>query len=350
MAGKINLAIFSARNSRTSTISNHVVLTLLGSLDPLVYRISLVLIDDLIPPDLRISEDLLLKDPTYLPFSELQDHANLFHIYDLSTLSIAQIKSLFDIAVIAVHNEFGEDGRLTGLLETMDLPYLSSRTRTTALCFDKQLTKKVLKGSGITVPKGFEIHKKAYDVASLDQRILQELSYPIIIKATSNGASRGVSLVQNKNDLSVATENAFRYSEDCVVEEYIKGREFSVSVTGSYLDPHALPVAEIIAHNEFFDYEAKYMKGKAEEICPAVIDDALRDKLQQTAVAAYHAVKADGQAKVDMMLKDDTVYVLEINTLPSLLPVSIFPQELRASGVTLASYLDRAIKAKLQIK
>jgi D-alanine-D-alanine ligase len=347
MAGKINVAIFSAKNSKTSTSSNSIVLTLLGNLDPLVYRVSLVLIDSLLPASFRLTEEQLKNDPSYIPFAEVENHANLFHIYDLAALSIAEMKELFDIAIIAVHNDFGEDGRLDGLLATAGLPYLGSQIKTTALCFDKELTKKVMRGSGINVPKGFEIHERNYNALTVNERIQKELSYPIIIKTTSCGASRGVALVQDINDLAEATENAFRFNKDCIVEEYLKGREFAVGVTGHHLQPHALPVAEIIAHKEFFDYEAKYVKGRAEEVCPAPIEDSLRVKLQDTAIRAYHAVKADGQAKIDMMVKDDTVYVLEINTLPSLLPVSLFPQELRAEGISLSSYLDSSIKEKL---
>lgn len=349
MAGKINLAIFSARNSSTSASSNGIVLTLLGNLDPLVYRVSLVLIDSLLPASMRLTEDQLRADPSYIPFADVESHANLFHIYDLADLKMREMKELFDIAVLAVLNDFGEDGRLTGLLETVGLPYLSCPVKTTALCYDKELTKKVLRGSGIRVPRGFEIHQKNYNALALNDRIQKELHYPIIIKTTSCGASRGVTLVQAMGDLPEATENAFRFSRDCIIEEYLKGREFAVGVTGHYLDPHALPVAEIVSQQEYFDYEAKYVKGRAKEVCPAGIEDDLRVRLQDTAIAAYHAVKATSQAKIDMIVKDDEIYVLEINTLPSLLPISIFPQELRAEGMSLAAYLDRSIKQKLNL-
>ncbi|PIV38099.1 hypothetical protein COS31_01075 [Candidatus Roizmanbacteria bacterium CG02_land_8_20_14_3_00_36_15] len=267
MSNRIRLVIITATNIRTSTGSNSTVLNLLENLDPKKYHISIALIDDLIPKRLIISQKKLSKKPNYISFEKIKNHKRVSNIYLLSTSSIKHIKKMFDVAIITIYNEFGEDGKILGLLDLAGIPYLSPELSSSVIAFDKEFTKAVLTYHGLLVPKSVEINKESQD--------LNHLSYPLIVKPSANGASYGVNLVKNEQDLLAAIKQAFDFSSEVLIEEYIKGEEFTVGVVGPYTNPKALPVVMIRSKNELFDYEAKYVTGKAEEIYPAPIKKKL---------------------------------------------------------------------------
>lgn len=334
MADRIRIAIITATNSKTSTGSNNTVLNLLDNLDSDKYLISIVLFNDLIPDRLAIAEDELRQDPTYVAFAEIKNHSKVSNIYSLSSLSLKEIKNMFDFAIVAIYNEFGEDGKTLGLLELVDIPYLSPKLKSSVLAFDKSFTKAILASNGLLVPKSSEINKENQN-EKLNQEILPRHSYPLIVKPTSNGASRGTTLVKSDAELQPAIEKAFAFSDEVILEEFIAGQEFSVGVIGPYNQPTALPVVMIKSKNEFFDYEAKYVAGVAEEICPAPISQELEAKLQQAAIKTYQALKAENHARIDF---------------PGLLRSSIFPKELTQANISLAEFLDRSIVEKLKNK
>lgn len=340
MSEKIRVVIITATNIRTSTGSNNTVLNLLGNLDPVKYQISIALVDDLVPKRLMISQKKLIKDPAYISFEKIKNHDKVFHVYLLSTLSLGQIKKMFDVAIVAIYNEFGEDGKTLGFLDLAEIPYLSPRLNSSVVAFDKMFTKAVLFYHGLLVPKSIEINKKSKNQVSF--------SYPLIVKPTSNGASRGTTLVKKESSLKASIKKAFDFSEEVLIEEYIEGQEFTVGVIGKYTDPKALPVVMIKSRNEFFDYEAKYVSGKAEEICPAPISKELELNLRQTAIKAYQAIKAENHSRIDMIKKGNDIYVLEINSFPGLISTSLFPKELNAAGLSLAEFLDTSIEEKLK--
>jgi len=342
MPDKIRVVIITATNIRTSTGSNSTVLNLLENLDPLKYKLSIVLLDDLIPKRLIISQEKLANDLTYISFEKIKNHKSVSNIYLLSALSIKQIKKMFDIAIVAIYNEFGEDGKTLGLLDLAEIPYLSPKLSSSVVSFDKEFTRAIFTHHGLLVPKSIEINKES--------RYQNHLSYPLIVKPTSNGASRGVSLIKKESDLKAAIEKAFYFSEEVLIEEYIEGEEFTVGVTGKYTNPKALPVVMIKPKNNFFDYEAKYIPGKAEELCPAPISKEIELALQQTAIKAYQAIKAENHSRIDMIRKGNDIYVLEINSFPGLISTSLFPKELNVAGLSLAEFLDKSIEEKLKKK
>jgi len=342
MSDRIRVVIVIATNIRTSIGSSNTVLNLLENLDPEKYQISIALIDDLVPKRLMISQEELIKDPTYISFEKIKNHDKVSHIYLLSTLSLGQVKKMFDVAIVAIYNEFGEDGKTLGFLDLVGIPYLSPRLNSSVVAFDKTFTKAIFSRHGLLVPKSIEINKKTKNQIPL--------SYPVIVKPTSNGASRGTTLVKKQSDLKAAIEKAFNFSEEVLIEEYIEGQEFTVGVIGHYTNPKALPVVLIKSKNEFFDYEAKYVAGKAEEICPAPINKEIELALQKTAIKAYQAIKAESHSRIDMIKKGNDIYVLEINSFPGLVSTSIFPKELNAAGLSLAEFLDKSIEEKLKKK
>lgn len=346
---KINLAIFTAKNIKTSTGSTNTVLNILSSLDEGKYNINLVFIDNLVPESQRIQLETLKNDPSYVPIDKILNDKKICSFYDLDKLSLEFMRDNFDVAIVAIYNTFGEDGRLIGLLETVGIPYISPSLKTSTVCFDKQMAKLLFKGAGILVPDGFEVVDGAPDLDEIIKKINSKLKFPIMIKTTSSGASRGISLVNKKEDLPDAIKKALEYSHEFIVEEYIKGREFSVGIVGNYLKAKALPVVEIKSKNKFFDYDAKYTPGKADEICPAQITEELSEKIKEAALKAYKAVKGSSHARIDLMFANDKVYILEINSFPGLIKGSIFPKELIASGSSLKEFLDNAILEKIKV-
>lgn len=341
MSKKIKIAIFTATNIRTSPGSNNTLLNVINNLNQQKYTISIVLVDNLIPKRLTISEKRLKLDPTYLSFKEIKHNKKISSIYFLNDLSLTKIKRMFDFAIITIYNEFGEDGKLIGLLDLIEIPYLSPGLKSSVVAFDKQFTKAILKYHELLVPKSIELNK------SNKNRNLSSF-YPVIVKPTSNGASRGTMLVKKQSELKKAIKKAFNFSNEVLIEEYIKGEEFTVGVVGHYTNPKTLPVIMIKPKNDFFDYEAKYVQGKAEELCPAPISKNEELKLQRIAVKVYKAIKAENHARIDMIKKGDKIYILEINTFPGLLSTSLFPKELEAAGISMKRFLDESIKNKLK--
>ena len=347
---KIRVAIFTATNLKTSTGSTDTVLNLLTHLDDSKYTVGIILIDNLVPFSLRISRQHTKENVAYKPFSLVTRRRNVSRILTLSELSLSHMKRLFDIAIVAIYNAFGEDGRLLGLLDTIGIPYVSPSLKTSAVCFDKALTKSVLKGSGIAVPNGFEIYRNHFNTAEAKAKIEREFGYPIIVKSAECGASRGVTLLKNHRALHSAIERAFSFSDGVLIEEFIAGQEFSVGVLGHFTKPEVLPVVMIKTKRAFFDYRAKYASGESKEICPAPIPQKLTKELQRLASAAYRAVKAESHSRIDIIASDTRRVVLEINTFPGLTSGSIFPKELGAVGVSLGGFLDRMIAQKLDEK
>lgn len=347
---KIRIAIFTARNLvTTSDCSPETIKNLLDTLNPAIYSIDILLVDKFVPPALQVTEDALLHLPMYIPFETVLSHKNVAHTLFLENLTFGQLANAYDMAIVAIYNDLGEDGKILGLLDTIGLPYLSPSLKVSAVCFDKSYTRALIAQNGGKIPPGFLVHKKQFDKKSINKRILSSIKYPIIIKPASSGNSYGVSLIRSIDEIDEASQAAFSCSDELLVEKQIIGQEYTIGIVGSYLNPIALPVVQINSQKDFFDYEAKYTPGKAEEICPAQIEDALKIKLQEAAVNAYKAVKGDSHARIDVILSNDKeVYILDINTFPGLNSASLFPKELKAVGSSLSQFLDEQIRLKIK--
>lgn len=346
MKEKTKLAIFTAKNIATSTGSTNTALNLIDAVDDSKVEINIVTIDNIIPPSMVLPAEKLKLDPSFIPFSKLEENKKISGFYEIEKLTVTDLRKIAHCAIVAIYNTFGEDGKILGFLELAGIPYMSPSLKTSALCFDKQMTKSILRGSMISVPKGFEVHKVHFNLTEFTTMVRNEFSFPVIIKTTSSGASRGISIVNTEADLKQAVDTAFLFSDEFIVEEFISGQEFSIGITGHYLDPKALPVVEIKSKNQFFDFEAKYTTGMAEEICPAVISDELASEIKEIALKSYKAVKAKNHARIDIMYSGNKLYVLEINTFPGLTLNSIFPKELKAVGSSLSEFIEQSILQK----
>jgi len=229
-----------------------------------------------------------------------------------------------DIAFIALHGKGGEDGIIQKYLENRGIKYTGCEVKASELGMNKKNFLEMMRDNGIKIPQ-------------------QTKSIPCVVKPNSGGSSIGVSIVREKYELKNAVNKAKKYDREILIEEYIEGRE----ITGGILGNDVLPIVEIIPKGDFFDYESKYNESGAEEICPAGLSEEMTKKVQEIVLKVFKIIGGKGFARVDMIIRKDIPYVLEINTIPGLTPNSLLPKEARAAGISYPAMLDRIIELAL---
>ncbi|WP_315116984.1 D-alanine--D-alanine ligase [uncultured Clostridium sp.] len=244
-----------------------------------------------------------------------------------------------EFAFIALHGSFGEDGKVQAILESMDVPYSGSGVLSSALCMDKNTCKKVFIADRIKTPKWVMIKK----VEEIDFQEVDKMGFPLIVKPNSGGSSIGIALVYNREELMDAVKEALKYDEEVMVEEYINGEE----ITCCMLDGELLPILSIKHEKEFFDYSSKYDDGGAEEK-PIELSKELYSKVEKACKICWNSFKLSVYARIDMIIREDDVYVLEINTLPGMTKNSLFPKSAKAFGLSFSELLDRIIESSLK--
>lgn len=266
-------------------------------------------------------------------------------------LSVSQIsesnRNRPDVAFIALHGRFGEDGTIQGLLELLGIPYTGSGVLASALAMDKIMTKRLLRAEGIPVPQSIDIESRR---EALKRDLITEtavLDYPVIVKPNRQGSTIGMTKVEKPENLAAAVEEAFAYDSKILIEKFLRGVEITVGLLGNE-EPTALPIVEIVPVKGFYDYEAKYTPGATEEICPARITEAVAEEARRMAVASHKALGCRGMSRVDIIAGDDGVYVLEINTIPGMTPTSLLPTAAKAAGIEFPQLLDRLIGFALE--
>ncbi|OGM74453.1 hypothetical protein A2382_00955 [Candidatus Woesebacteria bacterium RIFOXYB1_FULL_38_16] len=247
-----------------------------------------------------------------------------------------------DIVFIALHGTFGEDGRVQGLCEMMKVAYTGSGVLTSALGMDKLLFRKVMDSFGILVPKYISLNKNEGVSKHEVEKSLGKLPY--FVKPHNQGSSVGASVVKKWEDLNKVLKQAFRYSETVLIDEYISGTELTCAVIGNK-NPRALPLIEIEPlKGNFFDYKSKYESGGANEIVPARISSQLTKEIQEIACRIYRILGCRGFSRIDFIVQKGKPYVLEINTIPGLTPMSLFPKAAKNAGINYSTLLDKLIK------
>ncbi|XOF33887.1 MAG: D-alanine--D-alanine ligase [Candidatus Electrothrix sp. YB6] len=252
-----------------------------------------------------------------------------------------------DAAFILLHGIHGEDGTVQGMLELLGIPYQGAGVLGSALAMDKNLAKTMYRLHGLPIA-GWEMADKEHiaDPAPL----LAKLSLPLVIKPVRQGSSLGMSIVRQADQLSPALATAFQHDSRVMVEEFVQGREITVGVIGNdELMP--LPLVEVIPDKkyDFFDYEAKYRPGATREVCPAEVDDSIRDKAQQYGLTAHRALQLRGYSRTDMIVREDgEIFLLETNTIPGMTPTSLLPQAAAQAGLEFAVLLDRLIALAME--
>lgn len=246
-----------------------------------------------------------------------------------------------DIALLALHGEYGEDGTIQGTLETLGVPYTGSVMLSSGICMDKNMSKKLIRYEGIQTPDW--IHLSNMEELQLDE--IEKMGYPLVVKPNSGGSSVGVKIVYDQDSLLSSLEDVLKWDSEIVIEKYIKGEE----ITCSILDGKLLPIISIQHVAEFFDYHAKYDDAATiEEIVELPV--TTQKRVAEAAMACYKALKCSVYARVDMIIKDGIPYVMEVNTLPGMTKNSLLPKSAHAAGIPYNKLLDMIIETSLQVR
>lgn len=255
------------------------------------------------------------------------------------TLPVAGRKIKLDYALIVIHGTPGEDGRLQGYLDMMGIPYSSCGFVSSVLTFDKAACKRAVAGSGIHLAKEILLNKTSeIDPAA----IIAELGLPLFVKPNASGSSFGVTKVKKQNELLPAITEAFKESDQVLMEEFIEGREISCGVMIAGGKEYIFPITELVCQSEFFDYKAKY-QGFSNEITPADLPEAIRKEVNRLTLIAYKHLNCRGVVRIDFIVKGETPYMIEINTIPGMSSHSIIPQQAAAMGMSLTELFNLII-------
>lgn len=267
-------------------------------------------------------------------------------------LAKSELKTL-DLVFLVLHGKYGEDGRIQSLLDLLQIPYTGSNVLASAIGMNKLKTIALLENQSIKIPETIALFGLPSNLADLLTKIQLTLAgFPVIVKPNGSGSSVAVSIVKNKNELIPSIKKAFNEDSTVLIQKYIKGREITCGVWGDSektpIDP--LPPIEIIVHDEpFFDYQAKYLSQKTEELCPAPLDERQTQKVQNLAIKVHTLLGCDGLTRSDFILseEDQQFYFLEINTIPGLTKESLCPKEAKVAGLSFSEFLDKQIELAL---
>ncbi len=250
-----------------------------------------------------------------------------------------------DIAFLALHGEYGEDGSIQEFLDGIGIPYTGSSARTSALGMNKMASSKLFKARGLNVPDWVDITRQDSWI-----NFRSPLGYPVVVKPADRGSSIGVSIIRNEFGMREALCRVFEVSRHAMVQKYISGREVTCAVLEDEHGDIALPITEIFPFgSEFFDYSAKYTPNACKAITPASVTTIIAEEVRRVAVAAHQIIGASGVSRTDMVIgNDDKVYILEINTLPGLTATSPLPQAAHYMGISISMLLDKIIAAAIR--
>lgn len=242
-----------------------------------------------------------------------------------------------DVVFMALHGENGENGKIQACFDLMGITYTGTDYVSSALSMDKGLTKDIFRQYGVPTPQGFRLKK--------GEKEPEEVTFPCIVKACCGGSSVGVSIAGNEEEYEAAKAEAFKYDKEAVVEQYIKGREFSIGL----LEGKALPIIEIAPKQGFYDYKNKYQAGSTVETCPADLTSEQTKQMQAYAEKGFAALRLKNYARLDFMMGENgDMYCLEANTLPGMTPTSLLPQEAAAIGISYEQLCEKLIAISLK--
>jgi len=251
-----------------------------------------------------------------------------------------------DVIFIGMHGPYGEDGTVQGMLELTGIPYVGSGVLASALGMNKMMFRKFLDALNIKYPRFTVVNKNTSINIKGIKRNLGKLPY--FVKPNSQGSSVGSSIARTENDLRTAIMSAFEYDEIVLLDEYIRGKEVTCAVIGRGDKLEALPLVEILPEKEFFDFESKYTSKKTIEIVPARLSQKLTKEVQEISKKIFREIGAKGMARIDFILKDGrTPFVLEINTIPGLTPMSLMPKAAKAAGYSYEDFIDKIVRLSL---
>jgi len=243
-----------------------------------------------------------------------------------------------EIVFNGLHGAEGEDGRIQAMLELEGIPFTGSRSAACALTMNKYLSGIVAASLGINIPKHVLLNKN-------ENNDIRGLKFPLVIKPNNSGSSVGISIIKSKEEIGEAMETAYEFSPQILAEEFIEGRELTVTILGDT----ALPIVEIVPHNGWYAYANKYTSGNSEYFCPADLTQHETLLIQNAALKIFKNMGCEVYARLDFRYKEDEVFFLEVNTLPGLTPLSLTPLAAKQAGYEFDELLMKVIKLSLEI-
>lgn len=251
--------------------------------------------------------------------------------------NVIAICQIADVVFMALHGENGENGKIQACFDLMGITYTGTDYVSSAICMDKGITKDIFACYGIPSPAGIRLKK--------GETPKEKVPFPCMVKACCGGSSVGVGIAWKEEEYEQALKEAFCYDNEVIVEQYIKGREFSVGV----MEGKALPVIEIAPLQGFYDYKNKYQAGSAIETCPAELSEEKTKEMQAYAEEAFRVLRLKNYARMDFMMSETgEIYCLEANTLPGMTPTSLLPQEAEAIGISFEELCEKIIEAAVK--
>ena len=320
---KKNIAVIAGGNSSEFPVSIRSAGQIAGELDPDKYNVYKIIVKG---TDWTLEED----ETGQIPVDK-----NDF------SCDTSEGKLKFDCALITIHGTPGEDGKLQGYFESLDIPYTTSGILASSLTFNKKATKLFLNQFGILSPAPVYLNKgESFET----ETIIYKLGLPVFVKPNQSGSSFGITKVNNANLLKKAINHAFEEDDEIIIEEFIEGTEVTCGLLKTASKEVILPLCEILSKNEFFDYEAKYTPSKADEIIPARIPQDKTKECQTLALYIYSVVGCRGIVRIDFILSGEKFYFLEINTIPGMSAESIVPKMAREYGINLKELFTLVIE------
>ena len=253
---------------------------------------------------------------------------------------------VFDYAYITIHGTPGENGIMQGYFELIHLPYSTSGVLVEAMTFDKFVLNNYLRSFGVSVAESLLI-RKGYEELVSDDEIEERIGMPCFVKPAADGSSFGVTKVKNKDQLAPAIRKAMMESDDVMVESFLEGTEITVGCYKTKQKSVVFPITEVVTHNEFFDYDAKY-NGQVDEITPARMPEEPAERARQLTSHIYDILHCNGIIRIDYIIsKDQKISMLEINTTPGMTATSFIPQQVRAAGLDIKDVLSEIVENQL---
>ncbi|MEE0247963.1 D-alanine--D-alanine ligase [Peptacetobacter hiranonis] len=261
-------------------------------------------------------------------------------VIDEKTDIITKIPDDVDFAFLALHGKFGEDGCVQSVLETRDIPYSGCGPLSSAMCMDKNISKKICKASGIPTADWITVKS----IEEIDYDRIEEMGYPVFVKPNSGGSSVATFMIKEKAGIEDAVRQGLEVDTEVMIEQYLPGEE----CTSFILDGEVFPTVSIKSEQEFFDFEAKYSSdnGAVEEV--VYLEESLQNKLNEYSRMCWDAFNCRAYVRVDFIISNGVPYVLELNTLPGLTATSLIPRSAAAKGISYSQLLDKLISCSLK--
>ncbi|MFQ5329514.1 MAG: D-alanine--D-alanine ligase [Thermodesulfobacteriota bacterium] len=281
--------------------------------------------------------DISLRSGRSILAALIKENYNAVAIDVDRTIPTRIIEEGIEVAFIALHGRYGEDGSIQGLLELLNIPYTGSTVTASAAAMNKAITKKILAYHNIPTP--------AFVVTARNgQALLKGVDLPVVVKPLSQGSTLGVGVVRQRGELAGALDEAFKYEESVMLEEFVEGRELTVSI----LNGRALPIIEIETGEDIYNFKAKYTDDETRYIVPARLPKEFAAEVKRSAIATYEVMECRGAARVDIVMDvDGRPYVLEINTIPGMTERSLLPMAAASAGIGFSALVEEILSTAI---